>query len=380
MKQTILKAMSVVAVLVTVTLAQGIPATGLVAWYNFSGNYNDSSGFGNHLVNAYYPPTTYADRFGAQNSSCYFNGTTNSLFSTKPDSALPSGNSPRTISVWVWPQTVRVVLAILFWGDTVSGHRCGLTVNWENSNQVVHFGNGISEITAITSVGGLSPSVQAQGWTHIAVTMSTSTVKIYVDNILVTSSPATNWNTPIDTFFIGGYPLGIRAATTYNWFGALDDICIYNRELSAAEIQKLYSAKSYRNNPSRITSTPITEGYVGKLYSYTMVSSDADAGTTLQISLSTKPTGMTLTNNIVSWTPTQNQLGQNPVVLTVTDGIDTVHQEYTINVLPPVHVIHSLPVVSQKVLTQPTLYNALGKRCIGITAGAYISNKIRVVR
>lgn len=49
-----------------------IPANGLVGWWPFTGNANDSSGNGNHGTVAYAALTT--DRFGNLNSAYAFNG------------------------------------------------------------------------------------------------------------------------------------------------------------------------------------------------------------------------------------------------------------------------------------------------------------------
>ncbi|MFM7588638.1 MAG: LamG-like jellyroll fold domain-containing protein, partial [Bacteroidota bacterium] len=74
-----------------------VPASGLVGWWGFDGNAQDGSGNGNHgTVNG---ATLTTDRFGNQNGAYLSNAnSTNSI--TGSCSNFPSGNSPRTISIW----------------------------------------------------------------------------------------------------------------------------------------------------------------------------------------------------------------------------------------------------------------------------------------
>ncbi|MFM7911758.1 MAG: cohesin domain-containing protein, partial [Bacteroidota bacterium] len=74
-----------------------VPTSGLVGWWGFNGNAQDGSGNGNHgTVNG---ATLTSDRFGNQNGAYLSNSSsTNSI--TGSCSNLPSGNNPRTISIW----------------------------------------------------------------------------------------------------------------------------------------------------------------------------------------------------------------------------------------------------------------------------------------
>ncbi|MEI6331349.1 MAG: putative Ig domain-containing protein [Pseudanabaena sp. ELA645] len=74
--------------------------------------------------------------------------------------------------------------------------------------------------------------------------------------------------------------------------------------------------------PNRIpvvSSTPRTSVRYGNSYSYEIAASDDD-GDRLTYSLVTAPSGMTLNNNILNWTPNGSQFGDNNVSIKVTDA------------------------------------------------------------
>ena len=82
-----------------------------------------------------------------------------------------------------------------------------------------------------------------------------------------------------------------------------------------------------------ITSTPITVATVGFVYSYDVNATDPD-GDTLTYTLSVAPSGMNIdyTTGIISWSPSSLQLGDNEVVVRVSDGSLSDTQSFTITV------------------------------------------------
>jgi hypothetical protein len=88
----------------------------------------------------------------------------------------------------------------------------------------------------ITSTG----SVPVSKWTHVAFTYDGATKKLYINGALDKSSAQTvNPGTPasFDTY-IGS--MGQSAGAVYTLGGKLDDVRLYNRALSASEINQLY--------------------------------------------------------------------------------------------------------------------------------------------
>ena len=78
-------------------------------------------------------------------------------------------------------------------------------------------------------------------WLHIAVTWNkldatTMEMNMYLDGVLVDTSPAMTWQAPGDTFYLGGG----HDDNTYG-IGAFDELGIWSRELTAAQVQNVYA-------------------------------------------------------------------------------------------------------------------------------------------
>jgi len=84
-------------------------------------------------------------------------------------------------------------------------------------------------------------------------------------------------------------------------------------------------------------SSPVTSTTINQIYSYS-VKVAGPTGKTFIITAPTKPTWLSLTNGsngfaTLSGTPTSTNLGNNHVVLSLTDGTNTVQQDFMISVL-----------------------------------------------
>src|SRR5262249_17028542 len=74
-------------------------------------------------------------------------------------------------------------------------------------------------------------------------------------------------------------------------------------------------------NPSIPSAPPPPQVIVGTRFRYQIVGSDPDTGDTTHFTLSTAPSGMTITAlGLIDWTPTLAQLGSAPVTVLVTDA------------------------------------------------------------
>jgi RHS repeat-associated protein len=137
---------------------------------------------------------------------------------------------------------------------------------------------------------------------------------------------------------VGNHNVGIRA----------DD----GRGGSAVQQFTVTTTLTPPNLPPVFTSTPVVAAAVGVPYTYQATAADLD-GDPLTFSVVTGPQGLDIdaTSGLVSWTPSEDQLGLTGVTLQVADGHGgTATQTYAINVgqqagnLPP--VITSQPVTS----------------------------------
>jgi Concanavalin A-like lectin/glucanases superfamily len=124
----------------------------------------------------------------------------------------------------------------LFKGSTGSagGQPYSLFVNGVNHQIVVRVGND-STFEALGSIGGIPANV----YSHVAFTYDGATIRIYINGVLDTSAASsigTLAQTDTNVLRIGG----LGGSFTYT--GAADEIGIYNRALTAAEIQSIANA------------------------------------------------------------------------------------------------------------------------------------------
>lgn len=208
---------------------------GAVACYPFSGNANDSSGYGRHgvVVGA----TLTADRFGHPNSAYYFGDSTTAsqyiqlpAYSTIMDSSEEfsislwckyggANRGPNPISLYPDNSSDRLAIAVPYHPDLSPAD-----IYWDYGN---------------ISGGRLNTTVVAdQLWHHYVCIKSAASnvMEIYKDNVKIASkSGYDNLSNKNRNFRVGG-------ALDVGWFvGAIDDIRIFDKRLSQAEVTKLFN-------------------------------------------------------------------------------------------------------------------------------------------
>ncbi len=116
------------------------------------------------------------------------------------------------------------------------------------------------------------------------------------------------------------------------WTPATDGVYpIYDRRLRQGMLAQLAVGT---NRPPVITSAPVTTATVGIAYSYQVLATDPNAGDVLTYSLTTAPTGMTISvTGLIGWTPTAAQVGPQAMTVRVQDqGGLFVTQSFTVTV------------------------------------------------
>jgi hypothetical protein len=187
----------------------------------------DSSGNGNTatLVNG------VARTTGNYGGGLTFDGV-NDYITVPNSSSLNIAGSGLTLSMWIKPQALAggdsVVLG-KFWNATMTSpyYQYGLELT----------GGTVPNFFIGTTGGPLSASMGSalalNQWSYLAVVFDGSQVKYYVNGVLVTTAslPA--------TITARTNPFGIGAdANTQQFFkGSLDEVRIYNRALTAQEVQ-----------------------------------------------------------------------------------------------------------------------------------------------
>jgi hypothetical protein len=206
---------------VTVTVSNSGASSGLVAAYAFSEGTGtavaDASGNGNNgTLNSGVTWSTQG-RFG---NALSFNGTTG--FVTVPDAPSLRLTGTMTLEAWVYPTS--------------------LSGSWRD---VIYKGNDNYYLEALSTQGGAPATGGTFGetyglsalalntWSHLAATYDRVTLRLYVNGVQVASRALTG---PIAT---SNNPLQIGGDSIYGQYfqGLIDEVRVYNRVLSQAEIQ-----------------------------------------------------------------------------------------------------------------------------------------------
>ncbi|HIP73409.1 MAG TPA: hypothetical protein EYH05_18670, partial [Anaerolineae bacterium] len=139
---------------------------------------------------------------------------------------------------------------------------------------------------------------------------------------------------PTPTFSLPVHPAGMQINTStglISWLppsGGDFSVTVQATNTAGSDTQ---SYTLHVSVPPSITSTPVTNGSVGTPYAYTVT---ATGDTPITYTLATAPAGMTIneTTGEITWTPTEAQVGVNPVSVQAINaaGMDTQNFEVTV--------------------------------------------------
>jgi surface protein len=202
--------------------------TGLVAHYEFEDNINDSTS--NSSSDTLNGTATYA---AGKYGKAFTFGNGNNFYSINPQ--LPQGNDARTVSAWV--NTSRSTYGnIASWNSQSSTSQLYRFRTEQNTGKLTVFFHGGHRIS------GDEESVPADTWTHVALTFDGTDFKFYINGSDVTSSQAESLSNPLDTngdkLMVGYWE---QNANEY-FIGLMDDVRVYNRSLSSADVNALYTS------------------------------------------------------------------------------------------------------------------------------------------
>ena len=230
------------------TLPAYIPSTGLIAWYPFTGNANDSSGFGHNGTDSGATLTT--DRFGNANCAYLFNGSSSKIVTHLMP---PTGDSARTITLWfkynalVHPCGDYGLCIAGYGGDnrgcSYADRNFSLELYYRATGPAGARVDGICIANdADTTGGGLDTS-----WHFFAASYAPSygdftNIKIYIDgNFKSTTTEVYGGITSVITDTFSHFDIGAGHYDCPRYFdGKIDDIGVWNRALTAAEIYGMY--------------------------------------------------------------------------------------------------------------------------------------------
>ncbi|KJU84815.1 LamG domain protein jellyroll fold domain protein, partial [Candidatus Magnetobacterium bavaricum] len=231
---------------------------GLVAYYPFNGNANDESGSGNGNNGVVHGATLTTDRFGNANKAYSFN---NSYIEIADSNSLDIGTNSYTTVAWIKTNDVSTQGRIFSKG--ASGCEIGYMMRLDATTHSITIENSNTKggcYIVLTS----STLIDDNKWHFVvAVVERSSGAKIYIDGKIDAStnkdtsglSVANGLNAKIGMSYI-------NPMEPFN--GSIDDVRIYNRALSDAEVQQLYTEGDsttntltiYRTGSGTVTSNP----------------------------------------------------------------------------------------------------------------------------
>lgn len=200
--------------------------TGLIAYYPFDGNADDASGNGNHGTVVGAVLTT--DASGKENGAYEFNGL-NTYINVPNSATISSPDTELTMIAWVKP-----------YGWSKVGSSFGPILMKSNAaGNAFQYRMGISGgvIVALNNWNNGASSgtkIVFNQWHAVAVTFKDDTARMFYDGELVKTAalagPMVPQNLPLD---IGRDVPGLVEF----FYGKIDDIRIYNRELTPREVE-----------------------------------------------------------------------------------------------------------------------------------------------
>jgi hypothetical protein len=271
----------------TACSSSGLPSnlqTGLVGYWPFCGNANDASGNGNNgTVNG---ATLTTDRFGNSGSAYSFDGVNDVML-------LPANVGSFSASFWFRYSTLSSQFSELFFYED-----CSMSIVQNGSNLYLRKQNQV-----IQSVELSTSAIPNNQWVHIVVFYNNSlnTLKCTINGTQVFNS----------NFATGGLPnlindnqfhIGARNFNSTNYLsGSIDDFALYNRELSASEIQQLYtiSNATYSWSPGGATTQSITVAPTATTtYTVTASANGQSSTSTSVVTVTAPPTISTSSSSI----------------------------------------------------------------------------------
>lgn len=224
-----------------------VPLTnGLVAYYPFNGNANDASGYQNNpLLNT---ASLTPDRMSTPESAYVFSGTQHIQYASQPQLETTTN---LTVSCWVRTTNTDSAFHGLVCKATASNPWVGF--------QLAFYQSRVRFELDLTGYGGTKLINDGQ-WHFVCAVIDQQQQKLqlFVDDKLdaTYSTPGTNIVTQFPLF------VGTGRGGVGFFDGSIDEVRLYNRALSASEVQQLYQAKLANGQPFFTNTVMLADGRV----------------------------------------------------------------------------------------------------------------------
>ena len=302
--------------------------SGAVAYYPFNGNAVDALGAGNSGAVVGATPTV--NRFGQGNAAYYFNGTNNYITFGKNESVYP--NTTLTWSAW-FRQSGYSDNPIIVWDDDsqVGGERYLALGALGDTNTLLFTADD-----PVAGPGAFSASSLplGTGWNQVVFTADAGSQSLYINGGLVAST-----NAPLADHSGRSYlSVGSGQDGSVGYFnGSIDDLRIFNRALSAAEVASLYATEALVT-PPRVLQPPQDQvAFIGGTATF-LASASGTAPLTYLWQKDGQPLSLQITNTLYLTNVTLADVGAYAVAVTNTAGGIVSSQAMLTVWTPPVSV------------------------------------------
>ena len=216
--------------------------TNMIAWYKFEDDYNSSSG-NIRVLTASGTFTFDTDaKIGLKSVNQANTNSTSYLTNTDVNIATSTANQSFSIAFWIKLTTLSGTTnyRIINFGNEIALGKA-VFITWNGSGIRFTFITNNLDIT-------YSSSDFLNKWVHICATYSATsdTMKLYKDGTFISQRQSGVIPTVASGHFRIGY--SSEQGPTYSFIGRVDDVRIYNREITGQEIADLYNITTTQTN------------------------------------------------------------------------------------------------------------------------------------
>lgn len=212
-----------------------IPRSGLVAFYPFNGNANDEGG--NNLNGTVNGASLTANRFGTAGRAYNFNGTSD--FITMGNPPLLQINNTITLSGWISCDTFSPTLVRDFLSKAALNVNRGYQLSQQSNNGTPSLGAACFSSEGLAFGEFTGGTINTNTWIFFTLIIDGKSWKFYHDGNLTNEGTTMSTINILDDGSLGDLLVGRVQGSFFD--GLIDDIAIYNRALSNAEVTQLYN-------------------------------------------------------------------------------------------------------------------------------------------